>query len=184
MITPRRHFPLVTHPMTTAAQRQLWTLSYQRVVGSARSELRSHAGRRRLDVQAADGTKIEFQQSKDSVPNTHSKELSHATGLMWVFSAINQHFTTDLLITSRQGARANFTWTNPWRLIASCNARTMLDLGLSPQIGAHVLLEVDHFELGTGTAFGTAVLRDAQEFCHWMRDGHPLLPYAWTPRAA
>ncbi|GGZ22287.1 hypothetical protein GCM10010300_77530 [Streptomyces olivaceoviridis] len=177
-------FPLVTHPMTTTAERKLWTLCYQRVVGSARSELRSHGGRRRLDVWGRDGTKLEFQQSKDSVPNTHSKELSHATGLMWVFCAINQHFSEDLTITSRQGPRANFSWGRPWKLIAACNAHVVLDLGLSPQIGDHVLLEVDHFELGDGLATGTGVLRDAQQFCHWMRDGHPLPPYSWTPRAA
>lgn len=179
-----RPFPLVMHPMQTTAERKLWSLSYQRIVGSARSEMRSHGGRRRLDVWAADGTKLEFQQSKDSVPNTHSKELSHATGLMWIFCVINQHFAEDLLITSRQGARVNFQWTRPWKLIASCNATVVLDLGLSPQIGVHVLTEVDHFELGNGNASGTGVLRDAQEFCHWMRDGHPLLPYSWTPRAA
>ncbi|GGK29362.1 hypothetical protein GCM10011583_71610 [Streptomyces camponoticapitis] len=57
----------------------------------------------------------------------------------------------------------------------------MLDLGRSEQVGDHVLLEVDHFESQQGRATGTGVLRDAQEFCYWMRDGSPLLPYNWAP---
>ncbi|MEU9797089.1 hypothetical protein AB0E27_42220 [Streptomyces sparsogenes] len=153
-------------------------------MGSAFSEIRMHAGRRRLDLQAADGTKIEFQQSKDSVPNTHGKELAHASGLMWVFAAINQHALQDLALTSWQGCRGSFVWTKSWALIGSCNGRVLLDLGHSFQVGNHVLLEVDHFEANGRTATGTGVLRDAQEFCYWMRDGHPLLPYTWTPRAA
>jgi hypothetical protein len=177
-------FDLVTTPMNTADQRRLWTLCYQRVVGAARSEIRMHGGRRRLDALAGDGTKMEFQQSKETLPNTHGKELDHASGVMWVFCGINQHFRGDLAITSRQGARVSFAWTKAWTLIGSCNGRVLLDLGMSPQVGAHVLIEVDHFEVDRRTATGTGVLRDAQEFCHWMRDGHPLLPYSWTPRAA
>ncbi|MFD7063494.1 hypothetical protein [Streptomyces sp. NPDC059906] len=142
-------------------------------------------GRRRLDLLGADSTRVEFQQAKESVPNTHGKELAHATGLMWVFCVINQHAAGDFFFTSRQGARATFLWKNAWALIGSCNGRVLLDLGLSQQVGDHVLIEIDHFEMVDGrTATGTGTLRGAQEFCYWMRDGHPLPPYSWTPRAA
>ncbi|MEU7154596.1 hypothetical protein AB0B15_42315 [Streptomyces sp. NPDC045456] len=183
-MTGLKPFALVRTPMQTPDERRLWTLSYQRVVGSTRSEIRMHRGCRRLDVLACNGTKCEFQQSKDSVPNTHGKELAHASGLMWVFCAINQHAKEDLVLTWRQGARCTYEWKKPWKLIGACNGRVLLDLGYSEQAGDHVLLESDHFEIQQERATGTGVLRDAQEFCYWMRDGRPLLPYAWAPRVA
>ncbi len=179
----RKHFQLMPTPLSTAEERKLWTLCYQRVVGAWRSEIRMHGGRRRLDVWADDGTKMEFQQAKETLPNTHGKELAHATGIMWVFCVINQHFAGDLWLF-RQGSRVAFTWSKAWVLIGDCNGRVVLDLGHSPQVGAHVLLEVDSFEVEGRRATGTGVLRDAQEFCYWMRDGNPLLPYTWTPRGA
>ncbi|MFF1420024.1 hypothetical protein [Streptomyces sp. NPDC058280] len=183
-MTARVPFALIRNPVRTAVERRQWTLQYQRVVGSARSEILMHGGSRRLDVLACDGTKCEFQQAKESVPNTHDKELSHASGLMWIFCTINQHARGDLLLTSRQGARATYEWRKPWELIGACNGRVLLDLGHSEQVGDHVLLEIDHFESQKGRATGTGVLRDAQEFCYWMRDGSPLLPYNWAPRRA
>jgi hypothetical protein len=51
-----------------------------------------HGGLRRLDVLAYTGQKIEFQQAKDTVQNTHGKELAHATGVMWVFCVIKFAF--------------------------------------------------------------------------------------------
>ncbi|MFE5713431.1 hypothetical protein ACFQ7J_21775 [Streptomyces sp. NPDC056501] len=141
-------------------------------------------GSRRLDALGHDGTRMEFQQSKETVPNTHSKTLAHAIRLMWIFSAINQHFARDFAFTSRQGARVTFEWTRAWTLIGRCNGRVLLDVGLSYQVGVHVLVELDHFEIHRRTATGTGVLRDAQQFCYWMRDGHPLPPYYWAPRAA
>ncbi|MEU5958717.1 hypothetical protein [Streptomyces sp. NPDC047525] len=183
-MTTSQPFALVHTPVHTLQERKQWTLSYQRIVGSTRSEIRTADGRRRLDLLARDGTKCEFQQSKETVPNTHGKELAHASGLLWVFCTINQHDRGDLLLTTRHGARVTFEWKRPWKLIASCNGRVLLDLGRSAQVGDHVLLELDHFAIEPGRATGTGVLRDAQEFCYWMRDGSPLLPYAWASRAA
>ncbi|MFF3558238.1 hypothetical protein ACFYXL_33045 [Streptomyces tsukubensis] len=178
-------FPLVSTPLRTSADRKLWTLCYQRVVGPSRSEIRMHNGRRRLDVLARNGQKIEFQQAKETVQNAHGKELSHATGAMWVFCVINQHHNEDLYVY-RQGAnsRVGFSWTKAWALIGECNGTVLLDLGYSSPFRAHVLMEVDNFNLHSRRATGTGVLRDAQEFCYWMRDGDPLLPYSWAPRAA
>ncbi|MFD7206278.1 hypothetical protein [Streptomyces sp. NPDC059893] len=97
---------------------------------------------------------------------------------MWVFCAINAHWEGKLRITSVQGARVTFSWKGPWKLAANSYGRVLLDLGQSPQLGAHVLLEIDQFDLhGQDWGSGTAVLRDAQVFCRWMRDGTPLLPY-------
>ncbi|WP_329595822.1 hypothetical protein OG195_44385 (plasmid) [Streptomyces sp. NBC_01362] len=183
MSTPRERFDLITSPMTTANQRKLWTLCYQRVVGPARSEIRMDGGRRRLDIEGFHGEKMEFQQAKESIPNTHGKELSHASGIVWVYCVINQVANGDLYLF-RQGSCAGFTWNRAWTLIGSCNGRVFLDLGYLPLVADHVLLEVNTFEVDGRRATGSGVLHGAQDFCHWMRDGLLLPPYSWTPRAA
>ncbi|MFJ4973681.1 hypothetical protein [Streptomyces sp. NPDC088755] len=179
-----RPFPLITTYLRTAAERRQWTLRYQRVVGPSRSEIRLLGGRRRLDILAFNGMKMEFQQAKETVQNTHGKELAHASGVGWVFCAINQHSNADLYVFRQGGSRVGFVWNRAWTLIGECNGTIWLDLGDSPTFGAHVLLEADNFEVDGKRATGTGVLRDAQEFCYWMRDGSPMIPYTWTPRAA
>ncbi|WP_420037756.1 hypothetical protein ACN2WE_40850 [Streptomyces sp. cg28] len=174
----RRVYELVTSPMLNTEQRKLWSLFYQRVVGLAFSEVIVAGGLRRLDILARDGTKVELQQARDSRANADGKSLMHSSGVMWVFCVINQHFKGRFRITSVRGARATFAWNGAWDLVTFCHGRVLLDLGFSPQLGTHVLLEVDQREVdGKGQAYGSGVLRDAQDFCRWMKEGTPLPPY-------
>ncbi len=169
---------LVDAPMLTAGQRRSWTLCYQRCVSPARSEVVTHGGRHRVDALALDGTRVEFQLSPDSRWVAAAKERAHAAGVLWLFCAINQHHDGRLRLF-RQGSGVGFAWARPWMLPAECNGRILLDLGRSAQVGAHVLLEVDSFDADRGQALGTGVLRGAQEFCRWLRNGEMLTPYLW-----
>ncbi|MFD9572689.1 hypothetical protein ACFWBI_22940 [Streptomyces sp. NPDC059982] len=149
-----------------------WTVAYQRVVGRCWSEHRVQRGMYRIDGLACDGTKCEFQYSTDSKHVVAAKDRAHASGALWVFCAIHAHHENRLKIFP--GATAGFEWERVWGLPTETHGRVLFDLGYSPMYERHVLLERSSFEHEGNKVYGTGTLRDAQDFCHWLKDATPM----------
>ncbi len=135
---------------------------------------------RRADTVGFDGIGWEWETPPLGKDSIRGKQADNP--VRWLLCGVAEHGSAKLRIAGCGGALVSVDWRWPW-VNFPLLTRPLFDLGLSPAVGAHVLLDVAFDAFAPAGAEGRGVLFTMDNYFAHLRHGTPLTPLRtpWRP---
>ncbi|MFB7676922.1 hypothetical protein ACFC26_36515 [Kitasatospora purpeofusca] len=159
------------------AHKRQW---YQGIADRLPNREVARAGRRG-DTEAADSTIWELETPPLAQDPIIGKQRAHPR-VRWLLCGVAEHGSGKLRVFERGDALVAVEWRRPWTNFPLLNG-PLIDLGLSPAVGRHVVLDAAFDTVTRDRANGRGVLYSMHSWLEHVRTGAPLAParHSWAP---